>query len=120
MDEKLAYARSSVDKTIDNMALHWNDKEQKVAFRVNHNTLKDQRARHGHDVRLAEDYEWETINYVLAPVGFTVGGLGALPSDTDGPECSKNANFFRSYTLAGNKLAEEEDPEDDDEHHVGQ
>lgn len=46
-------------------------------------------------------------------MGFTVGGLGALPTDTEGPECSKNANFFRSYTLAGNKLSKEEDPDDD-------
>ena len=41
MDEKLAYARDSVDKTIDNMDLHWNDKEQKIAFRVNHDKLKE-------------------------------------------------------------------------------
>ena len=41
MDEKLAYARSSVDKTLDEMSLHWDDKEQKIAFRVNHNKLKD-------------------------------------------------------------------------------
>jgi len=64
-------------------------------------------------VGLAEDYEWTTVNYILAPVGYMVGGLGALPADTDGPDCSLNANNFRSYTLAGFKLSKEEDPLDD-------
>jgi len=114
MDAKIAYARQAADKKVEEMNIHWDDKEQKVAFRMDHDKLKKQKARHGHDVRLAgDDYSWSLVNYILAPVGFTIGGLGALPSDTDGPTCSKNANFFRSYTLAGFKLKEEEDPEDD-------
>jgi len=64
-------------------------------------------------VGLAENYEWTTINYVLAPVGFTIGALGALPSTTDGPNCSFNANSFRSYLIEGFELEETENPEDD-------
>ena len=50
---------------------------------------------------------------MLAPIGYTVGALGALPSDTDGPACSTNANSFRSYTLTGFELSEQEDELDD-------
>ncbi len=30
-------------------------------------------------VSLGGDYEWGTQDYILAPFGFTVGALGALP-----------------------------------------
>jgi len=83
-----------------------------VAFRVKTDKLHEKN-KIGPQVGLAEDYEWSIVNYVLAPFGFVVGALGALPADTDGPDCSKNTNFFRSYTLAGFKLQGEEDPEDD-------
>ena len=116
MDKKLAQSRERIDRKVQEMEVGWDEKEQKVAFKVNHEKLLDKRAREnavGPEVGLAEDYEWKFVNYVLSPVGFTVGALGALPSDTDGPSCSLNANYFRSYTLAGRKLAEEESELDD-------
>lgn len=41
MDAKIAHARSRVEQKVNELDLHWNDKEQKVAFRVNHDKLMD-------------------------------------------------------------------------------
>ena len=41
MDAKIAHARSRVEKKVNELDLHWNDKEQKVAFRVNHDKLME-------------------------------------------------------------------------------
>ena len=52
-------------------------------------------------VKLAEDYEWGTRDYVQIPFAFLIGGLHALPDDSEGPECSANTASLRFYLLEG-------------------
>lgn len=53
----------------------------------------------------------------MAPFGLLIGALGALPSNTEGPECSENASYFRKYVVDGfdQQLELAAEGEDEDE-----
>jgi hypothetical protein len=52
-------------------------------------------------VELAEGYQWGTADYIQAPLALIIGSLHAMPSGSNGPECSSNATSLRSYLLEG-------------------
>ena len=45
MDKKLAAAKVAVDKKVSELDLGWDEKEQKVAFKTNHDKLLKQKQR---------------------------------------------------------------------------
>lgn len=56
--------------------LEWDVENNRQGFKVKQH--KPEQAS-SPNVSLAEGYSWGVKDYILAPIGFTVGGLGALP-----------------------------------------
>jgi len=76
LDAKLEKARSKVDAMAAAKVLEWDVENNRQGFKVKQHKPKQASSP---NVSLAEGYSWGVKDYILAPIGFTVGGLGALP-----------------------------------------
>lgn len=77
LDAKVEKARAKVDAMAAAKVLEWDVENNRQGFKVKQPTTAKKSSKP--NVRLGGDYEWGIKDYILAPIGFTVGGLGALP-----------------------------------------